>query len=194
MFTRWFYHHFLTITFTMLMMASSHAGVVDVRNFGETTGSSNENNFGMRTKNQFDLKATFDYRQLNNSRSNPLVLVKGFGNSPSFYMGDLIYSSKNNRTNLKLGYPSINLLDDTYSGIDYFSYSGKNSTQKKLFSHHDNWRGKTASSSHSWPTANTSNHSTVQNTPDIPEPGPLLLAAMGMFGAWATSRRRENLN
>lgn len=204
MHTRQFCQKLLTLTLFALLMISnvSHAGMIDLMLFGETTSASNENNFGLTVGDQVSLKATFDSASLSGIGSESIFFNQNSGNSLSLFMGDLIFSA-NNSGEFILNLPTIKFIDGIYSGIDYVAYSGINNAPENLFSYGSNWGSITSSGnidsqllgqqgSSQWLTGTWDNNSaTLNKTPDIPEPAPLVLAAIGILGAWVSSRRRK---
>ncbi|MEE9413331.1 MAG: PEP-CTERM sorting domain-containing protein [Methylococcales bacterium] len=181
----------------------AQAGIVDLTLFGETESASEINDFGLSIGDQVSLKATFDYSILTGMGNESISFSGDSGNTLSFFMGDLIFAA-DNFANFSLGYPTINFIDGIFSGIDYFAFSGVNGAPENLFSYGNTWASISTGNSNSqllsaqgsdkwvtgiWDVATLE----ISNTPDIPEPGPLALAGIGLLGAWIASRRKKTL-
>ena len=197
--------HFLTTSFLVFFMTCNlaQAGIVDLTLFGETESASEINDFGLSIGDQVSLKATFDYSILTGMGNESISFSGDSGNTLSFFMGDLIFAA-DNFANFSLGYPTINFIDGIFSGIDYFAFSGVNGAPENLFSYGNTWASISTGNSNSqllsaqgsdkwvtgiWDVATLE----ISNTPDIPEPGPLALAGIGLLGAWIASRRKKTL-
>ena len=192
------YSIFLTTSIFMLTIAGSivQAGVVDLTLFGETTSASDVNDFGLTVGDQVSLKATFDYSVLSGSGSESIDFSESSGNSLSLFMGDLTFVADND-IDFFAGYPLINFFDGIFSGIDYLAYSGTNDAPTDLSIEGDtNWNSEPQSArSQQWVTGFWDDDTlSITDTPDIPEPGPLALAGIGILGAWVASRRRKTLS
>ncbi len=175
---------------------SAQAGIVDLTLFGETTGATNENAFGLSSGDQVGLKATFDYSVLSGSGLEAISFAQGTGNNLSLFMGDLTFTS-NNSIGFGLGFPMISFFDGVFTGIDYFAFSGLGGSPALLFSHDYNWLGlnfDNTTASLQGATGHWDPTSQKIATADIPEPGPLVLAGIGLIGAWVASKRRKTLN
>jgi len=179
---------------------SAQAGMVDLTLFGETTSASSENSFGLDAGDQVSLKATFDYSVINGSGLESVGFGLDSGNSLSLFMGDLTFDK-----DFSLSFPLINFVDGIFSGIDYFAYSDENGAPANLFSHGTNWASfgtgnnnnqlQAASNSQQWVTGIWDDDTlSITETPNIPEPAPLALAAIGLLGAWIASHRRKSLS
>ena len=174
-------------------------GAVDLTLFGETTGSSKVNDFGLSEGDRVNLKATFDFSSINGHGHESISFSESSGNTLSLIMGKISFSTEN-YADFSLGYPLINFIDGIYSGVDYFAYSGVNGAQANLFSYDHNWASidtgnQQPNSPQKWVTGTWRDDTlAITNTPDIPEPGPLALTVLGLIGAMVASRRRKTLS
>lgn len=203
MFVRQIPHRLMTTTTFIILLITCNmvqAGNVDLTLFGETTSASSVNDFGLSESDQVSLKATFDFSSISNSGHESISFSEDSGNSLTLFMGELTFSA-NNYADFSLGYPLINFIDGVYSGIDYFAYNGINDAPANLFSYGNNWAGidtghqPMQSSQQQWATGIWDKDTlTITNTPDIPEPGPFALTALGLIGAVIASRRRKTLS
>lgn len=195
-------HRLFSAALFMFLMIShgAQAGMVDLTLFGETTSASYGNSFGLDAGDQVSLKATFDYSVISGSGLESVGFGMDSGNSLSLFMGDLTFKADNS-----LGFPLISFIDGIFSGIDYFSYSGENGAPENLFSHGTHWASigtinnnnslQSASMSQAWVSGIWDDNTlSITETPDIPEPGPLALAGIGLLGAWIASRRRKTFS
>lgn len=195
------------ISCSVLLMISfvsgvAQAGFIELSVFGETTSHniSTDNDFGLGYGDVVKFKATFDQSLLSGIGDEHISLAPGTGNSLSLYMGDLTFT-ETNESGLLPGFPLINFIDGIFSGLDYLSFSGINGAPATLFSPvsccgNNQWIG--IDNSHKW-VSGIWDHDTIsisqqQTTPDIPEPAPMALAALGLLGAWIASRRRKSLS
>ncbi|MFK8067515.1 MAG: PEP-CTERM sorting domain-containing protein [Gammaproteobacteria bacterium] len=198
---------FANIVFTLILLLLSgtvRAGMVDLTLFGETTDASSQNSFGLTTGDQVSLKATFDFSSITGIGTESINFTQGSGNSLNLFMGDLVFSA-DNFANFSLGYPTIIFLDGIFSGIDYFAISGFNGAPENLFSYDKSWASIgsittgtnqlfSGQGSSQWVTGIWDDDTLrINDTLDIPEPGPLALSVIGILGAWAASRRRKTL-
>ncbi len=195
---RQFFRTIITTSFFILAMMGSiaYAGIVDLTLFGETTSASNANDFGLNVGDQVSLKATFDYSVLSNSGHESIGFSEGSGNNLSLFMGDLTFVADND-IDFFAGYPLINFIDGIFSGIDYLAYSGSNGAPAELNIEGglDWYSNLSKGGSQQWVTGIWDDDTlSITNTPDIPEPGPLALAGIGLLGAWIASRRRKTLS
>lgn len=173
---------------------SVQAGIVDLTVFGETTGASNQNAFGLSAGDQVSIKATFDYSVLSGTGIESISFGQGTGNTLSLLMGDLTFNS-NSPVGFGLSFPMISFFDGIFTGIDYFSFSSLNGTPAVLFSHEHEWFNFYADKTGAPQGVNGDWDPSTQKiaSADIPEPGPLALAGLGLLGAWVASRRRKTL-
>ncbi len=191
---------------TCLNSSLARAGMVDLTLFGETTNTTEGNIFGLNVGDPVSLRATFDSTALSGTGFESITFTEGSGNSLNLFMGDLTFSAEND-ADYFIGFPTINFIDGVFSGIDYMAYSGINGAPANLFSPggldwssfeiSSNAPSKTLSAARSqqWISGIWDDDTlTITSAADIPEPGPLALAAIGLLGAWIASRRKETLS
>lgn len=172
---------------------ASFAGFIELNVLGEVrTSSSTMNEFGLNVNDSVSLTAIFDDAQLTGLGAEQIPFLSGSGNTLALQIGQFSFSPNPGSGSL-IGMPVVHFLDGIFNGVDYFAMQGVSGAPADFFSLGTQWAGRDQQNnelSGLWDIKSAQ----AQPAPDIPEPAPLALAILGLFGAWVASRREKSLS
>jgi hypothetical protein len=178
-----------------------HAGMIELSVFGETRTATQGNDFGLSVGDMVGLKAVFNSSSFNGI-GHEVIGLSNKDTRLSLSLGDTTFDLENHLgigLGFTLGYPKIHLYDGSFSGLDYAGVSTLYTTPGHSFFSttssccgFDNWLGfdsRMGVISGGW----IENSQTIEKVADIPEPAPLVLAGLGLLGAWISARRKKKV-
>lgn len=186
---------------TGLSCQFAHAGLIELSVFGETRTATSGNDFGLSVGDMVGIKAVFNSSSFK-GLGHEIIGLSDKGSRLSLLLGDVTFESENHRGigyGINLGYPKLHLYDGSFSGLDYIGISPLSTTPSRIFFSttrsccgSDSWLGfdgRKSFISGGWDASSQK----IEKVADIPEPAPLVLAGIGLLGAWISSRRKKKV-